>query len=66
MIKLNVFDEKLQHFLLSADQPMRVEVSLTTGGKIIAHVYKGHKIKKTQKPCGVFDGTVGSDDWKIK
>lgn len=63
MIKLQVIYEEEQHFVLSGDEPMRVEVSVFHG-KIVAHVYRGVKVDGRQEPVGMYDGTIKrNSDW---
>lgn len=64
MIRLQVIDDEQQHFLLTADEPMRVEV-LPVNGKIIAHIYTGTEVDMEQSPVGAYDGTVDNEDWSI-
>jgi hypothetical protein len=71
MIKLEVIDTPnnedglcTDHFLLSATEPMRVEVSMSKNGHLIAHVYKGTKVDPEQRPVGAYDSSISNDGWK--
>jgi hypothetical protein len=63
MIKLEVIDDEAQHFLLSADEPVRVEV-LPVKGRIVAHVYPGDAVDVEQEPIGAYDGTIDNYTWE--
>lgn len=58
-------------FLLSSDEPVRIEVNGWDPSKtpeIIAHVYKGEKIEIDQDPIGCFDGSLEPHEmtnWEI-
>lgn len=61
MFKLQVIDPDTDHFLIWADEPVRIEISripMTDGfdDTIIAHVYKGLAIDLEQGPLLVYDG----------
>lgn len=58
MISLNVVDEDTDHFIVSADEPVRIEVSVVSG-RVIAHAYRGHMIDMEQEPDLVYDGNDG-------
>jgi hypothetical protein len=74
MVKLEVIDtpnnknkSTKDHFLISADEPMRVEVMVGRDGSVVATVYKGHKIDMEQEPLGSYDSNVGpNDDWQVR
>lgn len=71
MLKLEVIDNRRsihrllpgpdtvegQHFVITTTEPMRVEVSATEEGFIIAHAYRGAEVDMEQEPDLVFDGT---------
>jgi hypothetical protein len=51
-------------FLLSATEPMRVEVRLVAG-TLIAHAYTGTTIDREQDPVGAFDSSIGlNEEWE--
>lgn len=53
MFNLNEIDK--HHFIISSDEPFRVEVVKTEEGQLVAYGYKGIKIDKNQEPDIVFD-----------
>jgi hypothetical protein len=53
-------------FMVSADEPMRVEVLVGKNGMVIAHVYKGDKVDMEQSPVGAYDSTVEHENWEEK
>ena len=61
MIALAVIDADTDHFIVAADQPMRIEVSLVSG-RIVAHVYKGAEVDPEQDPSFAYDGHIDSED----
>ena len=76
MIQLKTIEEKDKldkatvHFILSTDRPMRVEVITTPDGVVVAHVYRGFKIKPEQEPVMTYDSsyTIPEPDepWEVK
>ena len=60
MIKLEVIDDEGQQFLVSGDEPFRVEV-LEVDGSVVAHVYGGAAVALHQEPVGMYDGTLRGD-----
>ena len=54
MIKLEVIDEKRHHFLVRADEPVRIEVLNS-----VAFVYLGFEDDPEQEPVGCYDGLEG-------
>ena len=61
MIKLDVIDNRDQHFLVSSDGPVRIEVSVIAG-RVVADVYEGHHIETEQEPLGCYDGNIGPEN----
>lgn len=55
MLRLEIINDKAQHFFVSGDEPFRVEVN-NTSGRTVAFVYRGAKIDKDQEPDLVYDG----------
>ena len=65
MIKLKVVDQVMDHFVVFADEPVRIEVSLV-GGVIMAEVYKGARVDREQEPIGSYDGSIiANTNWKV-
>lgn len=66
MLKLRVIDNKTQHFILSGNEPFRVEVSVNRG-KVTAHVYRGFDIDQEQELDGCYDGHIGLQNisWEV-
>jgi len=64
MIMIEVIDQDSDHFVLRADEPVRIEVSLVEAQahewNIIAHAYSGTGDDQEQEPDAVFDGTTGA------
>ena len=60
MIKLEIINNNEQNFLISADEPIRVEICRLARSKILAYVYRRTKINQWQEPVLVYDGTVKS------
>lgn len=58
---------KNQHFILRADEPVRVEVQVDMNGRVHAFVYKGTEDNPHQEPVGAFDGTLihGNFAWEV-
>lgn len=66
MIRVQVIDNCSDHFVVYADEPVRVEVSMVSskyGGEshVVAHVYEGVGVDEEQEPLGAYDGTSGDD-----
>ena len=57
MFNFHKVDGDSHHFIIEADEPVRVEVVKVKDG-IIAHGYKGTKVDQDQEPDLVFDRTV--------
>ena len=47
-----------QHFCVYTDVPMRIEVSLVEGNKIVMFGYRGTDIDMEQEPIVHFDGII--------
>lgn len=62
MIKLNVVNNSDQHFLISSNEPVRVEVSVIDG-HIIAEVYEGLCVDSQQEPIGGYYGGDRNTNW---
>jgi len=65
MIRLQVIDGLRDHFIVTANEPMRIEVSMSRSGTpvVIAHIYRGEEIDKLE-PVGCYDGTLlHNSDW---
>ena len=62
MIRLEVVDNDRQHFVIFADEPMRVEVSVDKDGLVLADVYQGVEIDMEQEPLGCYDGNNNTGD----
>lgn len=58
MIKLEVINNQEQHFLITSDEPCRIEVSLIEGKYILADCYAGIQVDMEQEPIGCYDGTL--------
>ena len=58
MIALHVENEERQHFIVTGDEPFRVEIIHTPDKDIIAHVYQGVRWDEEQDPIGGYDGTL--------
>ena len=55
-IRLEVVDDEAQHFVIVFERPGRVEVCVTRGGNVVAHVYEGARDHPEQEPLGGYDG----------
>ena len=70
MIKLEVINDDEQHFMIAANEPVRIEVSVVDGA-VIAHIYPGFEVDTEQRPVGMYDGTLiepnagGNEDWAV-
>lgn len=62
MIRLEVIDNDEQNFILFADEPMRVEVSVSKSGEVLADVYQGVDVDMEQEPLGCYDGNINGDE----
>lgn len=61
MINLNpVYDDSVGHFVVSADEPIRIEVVAGERGGVLALVYRGTKAKANDDPAVVYD-SVGME-----
>ncbi len=58
MIKLEILDDERQTFLVTGDEPYRVEVAVLPGGRILTDVYPGDTVDMDQAPVGGYDGTM--------
>lgn len=64
MISLDVMDDNRDHFFVTSDEPVRIEVQLADSGHIIGHVYRGAKVD-LDDPVGAYDGTLPwNSDWQ--
>ena len=50
MIKKRIIKDDEGHIIISANEPMRIEIQKCNGGYIL-HGYKGTKIDIEQEPC---------------
>jgi hypothetical protein len=62
-IRLDTYDRNRQHFVVRADEPVRVEVEVVDG-KVLAHVYKGTDDDLDQDPVGAYDGSESNTSWE--
>jgi hypothetical protein len=65
-IRMEVINNRTDHFVLYFERPGRVEVSLIAhpsgeGRNVIAHVYDGTTVDVNQETLGAFDGTIESN-----
>ena len=64
MLKLDIFDHTEDHVLFSANEPVRIEISLLPtpeGDRILVHAYSGDEIDPDQEPDLVYDGSMSED-----
>jgi len=57
VLKLEVINDATQHFIISGDEPFRIEVSILNGN-IITHVYHGADVDLEQDPDLCYDGSL--------
>lgn len=57
MISLSVMNPRTHHFIISGDEPFRIESSLVHDIPIV-HVYRGDSCNTDDDPVGVYDGTL--------
>ena len=63
MLNLVVIDNEAQHFIVSGDEPFRIEVRVDKG-RVVADVYRGYYIDTEQDPDGCYDGHIGlNESW---
>ncbi len=67
MIKFDLIEESdyPDHFIVSADEPIRIEVANNTDGNVIAHVYRDTTIDTDQEPVGAYDSTIANESWQV-
>lgn len=64
MLKLRIADSDQDHFVVYADEPLRVEVSLLPtpeGLRVIMHAYTGLNLDLNQEPTLTYDGSEHAD-----
>ena len=64
MIKMDVCDNEKQHLVIQANEPSRIEVSVTETGLLIVDVYKGVENDIEQDPIGCFIGKEDNKSWE--
>lgn len=65
MIKLTPVYEQTQQFVLTADEPVSIEVHVTNGC-VVAHVYRGTDPDEHTAPIGAYDGTFTNNQaWEV-
>ena len=53
-----------KHFIVESTMPVRIEVSATDDGDLIAHVYRYEdKSDEDTDPIGAFDSTIENHSW---
>lgn len=62
-IRLDTYDRDNQHFVVRADEPVRVEVQVIDG-KVQTFVYKGTDDDLDQDPVGAYDGSEANTPWE--
>jgi hypothetical protein len=71
MMRLKIHDRDLDHFVIYADEPCRIEISLLPDAtrdsdgpvwdRIIAHAYRGVETDMEQEPTLTYDGSVADE-----
>lgn len=65
MIKLTVVNDQRQLFVVSGDEPFRVEIA-HNDSRVFAHVYRGEQRDENDEPVGAYDGTLHDNkDWVV-
>lgn len=62
MIRMDIINFGRQHYILTADEPYRLESMTTAEGKAIVHVYTGVEIDMEQDPLACIDFTLPAPD----
>lgn len=53
-----------KHFIIESTMPVRIEVSVTDNGDLIAHVYRHEdEPHEDTDPIGAFDSTIENRSW---
>ena len=60
MIRMEPINNNEQHFLVTADEPCRIEVSVVDG-RVIMFAYRGVEVDQDQEPATHYDGTVAHE-----
>lgn len=63
-MQLRIVDNETDHFVVYADEPCRIEVSLlptNEGPRVIMHSYKGLFLDLHQEPSLTYDGSEHAD-----
>jgi len=60
MLKMQLIDTDSDHIMISADEPVRVEISHIGNGVMMVHAYQGIEIDQDQEPDLVYDGSVSN------
>jgi hypothetical protein len=64
MIKLRVFDNRIQHGVFYTDEPARFEF-IVTRGRLVIDAYMGTgELGVEEEPIGCYDGNIDSGNWE--
>jgi hypothetical protein len=63
VIKLEVLRENPAHFVIRADEPVRIEISEYKNHKMV-YVYRGVEDNQDQEPVGGYDTAICNSSWQ--
>lgn len=61
MIHIKLLNPDTDHVIISADEPVRIELSLLDGS-VMLHAYRGVEVDPEQEPDAVYDGRLLDED----
>lgn len=54
------------HFIVTADEPVTIEVAEAENGHTVALVYRGTTPDEYSEPVGAYDSAIEPQDWVVE